>query len=598
MSYNFSIKAILIFALLTLINLEYNAQLSPDQFQEDLEQLEELILNKHAKPFWKSEKSDFNSALLAARKKFSEVENCDQSCYVEFMKVIATLKDGHSVMAGNSRYEKFGYLPISIKWFDGELRIVNASKLYRQTLGYRIDTIDGVDIESVLNKLKTVLPHANDSRFKKFMGAYMHLPGLLFSLGISENASQATFTLSNGPGKDFKIKIQNLSPEDEENTEFVSWKRQLENPALYQKDNDLYYWYEYDKKKKLLYFQYNRIGNMQNESSSAFADKLFETVDSVEIKKFVLDLRYNGGGNFPYSIRYIQEILDRLDIDRRGRLFIITGYDTFSAAIDMLNQLEMRSQAIIVGETPGDHPGSPGDPESYVLKNTGIKIYLSSLYHPTLLESDNREYIELDENCITSWDDYQKSCDPCMNYIRKFKSDNLMRVKTTEYSLAIGTYNYTPTRDLKLLDKEGEIWVEITKGFISPLYQTSNTAYFKTEVQGLNLSIEDQKVNLIFPDGHVKTYLKKEIESNAPLELFYLGKIEEAKEAYLSSKKSNPDFKEYEDHLMSFQATLAFFELRKYPNVNASEIAKSMLNLGIEMNNGNAPFCEFSLRFY
>ncbi len=92
----------------------------------------------------------------------------------------------------------------------------------------------------------------------------------------------------------------------------------------------------------------------------------------------------------------------------------LNGHKTFSAAIGFLEQLENRSKAIIVGVPPSDHPASPGDPNEFVLAETGIKVNPSQIFHSTIIPDDRRRSVGLDRQILTSWVDHADGNDPLL----------------------------------------------------------------------------------------------------------------------------------------------------------------------------------------
>ena len=586
------------FVLFLAFSIPGVSQPTPSEFLQDIEQLQSLIRNKHARPFWQTSERDFESVIASAKTTIKTKQTCDASCYVELLKIVASIQDGHSVVSGSSRYEIFGYLPFSGRWFDGELRILRTAEKYSDILGAKVEKVDGMPIETVLDKLRIVLPHANASRFKKFAGSYLHLPGLLYGLGITENPGRAVFTF-NRDGLSFEKELLDMPPDEEENTTFVSFLDQKEELPWFQRDNDLSYWFDYDPIQKVVYFQYNRINSMKTESSRDFAKRMWSVVDSVEVDKFIMDLRYNGGGSFPYSLTFVQGLLDRLDINKRGRLFVISGFDTFSAATSTLLQMELKSEAIVLGEVHGDYRGRPGDAEKHTLDNTGLIVYLSSLYHPELLPGNDSNSIKLDKTIPTPWENYKNGEDPIVNYILKESNWERTRVTSEDKEDHLGTYSFSSMRDLVLSEQDGTLHIEISRSLFSPLYAIEGEENrFNTEVEGLDVSLSENGITLHFPDGKSKTYNRKPGQQMSPIDILYAGDFENARPVLEELKQQNPDLVELQDHQMSFLASVAYFELRKYPDVDAAAIARGILNLGIDLNSGDAPFCEFSLRFY
>ena len=584
----------LVILILISTNISW-AQLTVNQFNSDIAQLEYLIKEKHASPFWKISKEEFESIVENAQENILKSTSNDYKRYVEIFEIIASIKDGHSGISAGSRNKIFGYLPFSVRWFGDEIRVTRTAEKFSNILGSKIIEIDGQSIVNVLDKLRTVVPHANESRFKKFSSRYLRLPGLLFGLGITKNPTKALFTFLKN-NEQFNSELVDMPPE-EEKTNFIDYLETIDSLALHQRDNNLHYWFNYDNKTNIFYFQYNRIGNMESERSSPFARRMWAFVDSVKVDKFILDLRYNGGGNFPFCLPFVQGIVDRPSINKRGKLFIITGYDTFSAAKQMLNLLEARSEAIIIGETPGGLPSGPGDPESYKLDNTTIKVLLSSLWHPNVLLNDKRTVFNLDKTINPSWEDFVKGNDTSIEYIKSYDEDLPVIANANKFKSSIGRYEYSLTKHILLKNKDDELYLDISHSLTTPLYLTNGNT-LNTEMVGLSVQILNDQLKLYLPDGSNQICKKIDDSELSAIDYIYENNFEKAEKIYLDIKSRNPEYIELKDHLISFMANIIYFDLIKYAEIDAKEIANKILNLGIKLNDGNAPFCEFAKRFY
>jgi hypothetical protein len=589
------IKIITTVGFLFAFPLSSLSQVLPSDLIADIEQLEDLIETKHIRPYRLVSKKDFQSLTTNSKNVIKSKDKCDETCYVEILKVMAALNDGHSVVKPSSREKFFGYLPVTTTWFKEGLYVTRVPKEYEQILGGRLKAINGIEIDVVLNKLKGVVPHANDSRFKKFAFAYLRMPGLLFGLGITDNPNTAEFMVSI-KGEDVPITFQNMSDEIYEKTKFITYDDISERLPLYRKEFSKYYWYQYDTINRIFYFKYNRIGNMEGERASVFAEKMWAKVDSLDVDKFVLDIRNNGGGQFAYSMSFTQGILDRPKINTYGKLFVVSGYDTFSAALDILRNLEVKSNAIILGEAPGDYAASSGDAKPYKLTNSEIEVQLSSRFHPTIFYGDMRKEIILDKKIENLWSDYQIGEDAIYNYIKDYKKTLSKTISVETYNDYLGSYEYDEDKNIRIKSFDDDLYIEITKSLISPLYYYKNKC-FSTQIQGMTVELNKKYIKINFPDGTNKKF--KRIESNKNgLDYLYDGDFEAAKVIYNKIKKKNPNSELIGDGRFSSLALFAFFELQKEDKNYASKIAKGILNLGIELNDGDAPNCEFSLRFY
>ena len=99
------------------------------------------------------------------------------------------------------------------------------------------------------------------------------------------------------------------------------------------------YWFSYVPEGELLYCQLNEIQE-RGESLDAFFARALAAADSLNARRFVLDLRHNGGGNGDLNRAIVRALL-RSRFDERGRLFVITSRRTFSAAQMLICDLGM-----------------------------------------------------------------------------------------------------------------------------------------------------------------------------------------------------------------------------------------------------------------
>jgi len=96
----------------------------------------------------------------------------------------------------------------------------------------------------------------------------------------------------------------------------------------------------------------------------------------------ILDLRFNGGGNYTETLTFTKELPKRIAAD--GKLYILTDHATFSAALVTLARAKhfAGDRAVILGERSGDRErfwAESGKP--LVLPNSKIMVFYATGYH-------------------------------------------------------------------------------------------------------------------------------------------------------------------------------------------------------------------------
>jgi hypothetical protein len=134
----------------------------------------------------------------------------------------------------------------------------------------------------------------------------------------------------------------------------------------------------------------------------------------------VIDLRNNGGGNNGLNRDVIKGIL-KSKIDERGRLFVITGRATFSAAQNLVSDFENWTNAIFVGEPTAGHPNHYGDARAITLPNSKISVRISTIHWQDVDPRDNRPWTAPEIAAPLTFEEYRKGIDPAMTAIVEYK---------------------------------------------------------------------------------------------------------------------------------------------------------------------------------
>ena len=109
----------------------------------------------------------------------------------------------------------------------------------------------------------------------------------------------------------------------------------------------------------------------------------------------IVDVRLNpGGDNTAY--RSLLDVLRSRLVNRPGRLVLLTGRVTFSAAGNFAAEVDARTRARIVGEAAGGSPHNYGDRIEVELETLGWTVHVPPQYVEVLDRPDERAALEPD----------------------------------------------------------------------------------------------------------------------------------------------------------------------------------------------------------
>jgi hypothetical protein len=318
-------------------------------------------------------------------------------------------RDGHTgifpFIPGSGTHE----FPIRLWQFSDGLVISAAREPYGALVGSRIEAIDGRPIADVLALVEPLAPRDNASNLLAYAPLYLRVSELLLGLGIQRSAGSATFSVVDPSGARREVGIEPIAVEDD-----VAWHggAPLQLPAgqaLWLRDAGTALWWRYLSASRTLYVQYNEVRAGIDDA----ADEILARARQGDVDRVVVDLRRNGGGDNT-AYRHFLAVLQDAAIDRPGRLVVLIGRLTFSAAANFATELERTTGARFVGEAMGGSPNLYGDARRIDLPYGSQAVYVATRYHVKSTPDDPRITIEPDIPVPFSSADWLAGRDPVL----------------------------------------------------------------------------------------------------------------------------------------------------------------------------------------
>ncbi|MGB3801664.1 MAG: hypothetical protein WA952_17740, partial [Lewinella sp.] len=136
-----------------------------------------------------------------------------------------------------------------------------------------------------------------------------------------------------------------------------------------------------------------------------------------------LDVRLNGGGNNYKNPPVVTGIIRAEKINEIGKLFVILGRRTYSAAQNLVNELDNYTNAIFVGEPTSENVNFYGDNRPVKLPNSGLEARLSFAWWQDKPQWEDDEWLAPHLAAELSFADYRDNVDPALQTILAYDGD-------------------------------------------------------------------------------------------------------------------------------------------------------------------------------
>ncbi len=409
---------VLLFANLISVAAQNTApKLTAEQWQADVRFLGDELPKKHRNAFHRMKREDFEREVKTLHDRVPSLS--EDEIVVGLMKIVAMIKDGHTNIIPRT-YFRSGIYPVRFYLFSDGLFVRKAAPEYSEMVGGRVIKIGNLNAEEAFKTVSQAAFADNEMGLKNMTPVMLTVPEILAGLKIVDDKQKLNLVVEiGGKQKTFEIRptgtVDNLFQHPANWTDAVN----KSNLPLYLKDPDNLYWFEYVKDQKLVYVQHNGIANKDSEPVADFYKRVLAFVEANDVEKFVLDIRNNGGGNNFLNRQVVIDLI-KSKINRRGRLFVITGRGTFSAAQNLTNQIEKYTEAIFVGEPTAAHPNHYGDNRPFTLPNSKLIVRASTLWWQDLDPRDERFWTAPEIAAETSSEDYRSGRDAALQAVLEY----------------------------------------------------------------------------------------------------------------------------------------------------------------------------------
>lgn len=344
----------------------------------DVDALVAHVERVHPRPWHDVSRADFLGAAERLKARLPRL-SADETV-VELMRLVALLgpRDGHSGIfpLDTAHRQQLHLYPLRLFAFADGLRVVAGDAAL---LGARLTVVGDVPVERALEAVRPLVPADNPWSRRAREAQWLVVAEVLHGAGVAPGTGPLAFSFARDDGS---IVQRTLAPVPAARYAELNpdlWHAMVPPglprrpaPAFLARRN-LRGWTARLDRGRAVYVAYNESLGWSGD----LADRVRRLGRARSVRGVVLDLRHNPGG----ENRAYAPLLDALvALGRRERIVVLTSRTTFSAAANLLSDLEGRTRIQIVGEPSGGSPNLVGDPSPLLLEASGWNVNVGTVW--------------------------------------------------------------------------------------------------------------------------------------------------------------------------------------------------------------------------
>jgi len=359
--------------------------------QQDVEQFSRLL--RMDRSFSPAARAEANLQIAELK---SERAPLDSGKFkVALMRIAALADNGHTGLNDGGRPSND--VPVRVAMFADGLYVLRAKSGYADLLGARVERIEDRPASEVVAALERL--HGGSEGWRRTRAAiYVQSPEVLYGDGIGSSPEQTTWSLRMPDGREVMRTLPGGNSDTHEPhgemTRWLSPEKIKGEPsdwrALLPSDVDLPLpLREFNRAFRrtwinsgcTLFLQLKAIGDTDDQRIGDFLKDTTDEMHDHPPCNIILDMRFNGGGDYTKAAAFASHLSGFLL--PTGRIYILTGPQTFSAAITTIAFVKQAagSRAVILGEPVGDRLTFYGEGNTGCLPHAGLCVHYATGMH-------------------------------------------------------------------------------------------------------------------------------------------------------------------------------------------------------------------------
>jgi hypothetical protein len=389
---------------------------APNAVADDVRELGKSLEQMHPDPFRSVSRRRFSSEVNALAQRASTLTR--NQVLVGMLRIIALLgpRNGHTGLfpADTSHVSQLHLYPLRLYRFSDGVFVVDAQD--ESLVRSRVVAIAGTPVERVFELVEPLVPRDNDWNLRGLSPHFVLTAEVLDGLGVVDGIESAEFTLERPGGERRTVSLSPLVGRryasvfaDPMFGHYPSILPAAPRP-LYLSGSARPLWVRTLAGGRAVYVGYNSV----RPPAPAVLARMQRLVRGKPVRRVIVDVRLNGGGdNTTYGP--LTSLFSSPAVNRRGKLYLLTGRATFSAAANFSAEIDRDTRATIVGEPTGGGVETYGDTFPLQLPTVGWYVHIAARYHERKKSrNDRRLAVEPDIRVDVSSADHFSGRDPVL----------------------------------------------------------------------------------------------------------------------------------------------------------------------------------------
>jgi iron(II)-dependent oxidoreductase len=328
----------------------------------------------------------------------------DERILVELSRILAMIGDRATALDHQWLDGRFRSLPVELRYFGSELRVVAAAPEYEIAVGKRLITIGGKPVSEAVNAIRPLISRDNYAEWLVSVPRYLSYGEVLAVLGFAGDRSSVQAVLSGDDDSEIELSLATVHPDSTDRSGWIRSSLPGRKTVKPVGTTQAVVIDIAEGERPAALIRYSGPEEGMADTGDIIAEGLAE-LDATGVSRLVIDLRGSTSRSDHLAGAFVEGSLDWKAAQPGRDIVVLVDRATCCAAIEIAARLGEEKDVVLAGELPRAAPNLTADSQTFRLPNSGVRVSYSTKFHRPVPGLADSPWIRLGIHVRERWKD-------------------------------------------------------------------------------------------------------------------------------------------------------------------------------------------------
>ena len=380
----------------------------PGLWQSDIADLFTRLSRNHPDLYRNTSEEELESARTALIDSLGDWEN--EKILVELSRLLAMIGDGHTGIDRAWLDGRFRHLPVELRYFGSDLRVVAAAACCKAAAGMKLTSIGGKPVAEAIATVHPLVSRDNYAEWLVSVPRYISYGEVLAVLGFAGDRFTVDAIFTGDDGGEIELSLDTIHPDSIDTSGWTRARIPRKGDIRPVGTTQAVVIDITEGVRPAAVIRYFGPDEGMADTGELIAESLAE-IDVTGVSRLIVDLRSSSSHSEHMVKAFVDGSLE-WKAARPGRdIVVLVDRTTCCAGIEIAVRLGNENGVTLAGELPRGAPNLTADSETFRLPNSGVRVSFSTEFHKPVMQFADSPWLPLDIHVRETWKDHRTGYD-------------------------------------------------------------------------------------------------------------------------------------------------------------------------------------------